>query len=217
MNQAHPSPGHPSPVNPLVDHGKRFSREEVDEAFAHFYLTGCVEEDWTSWARLFTDDACYVERFWGNMTGRRQIEAWINPVMAGVPEIYTILEWYMVDETGRVVWYLQNRRDNPDPDGPPYFDFAGISTARYAGDGLFDYEEDYWDVKGARATAGEYAAACEKMGTTYEQKLSRRFWPAGPSWARLDTTVAVPNWLGLTDIRRITKPWELREILAALD
>ncbi len=198
-----------------LDDGRRFPRQEVDEAFRHLYSTGCVKEDWTGWARMFTEDCRYMERFWGTLNGRKEVEAWINPVMAGVPEIYTVLEWYTVDESGRVCWFLQNRRDNPDPDGPPYFDFAGLSTARYAGDGLWDYEEDYWDVKGARETAGLYAAAVEKMGTTDEQKLSRRFWPAGPDFARLDTTVAEPNWLHL-DVRRITKPRELREIIASL-
>jgi len=198
-----------------LDDGRRFPLEEVDTAFQHLYFTGCVKEDWTAWARMFTVDCCYVERFWGNLNGRKEVEAWINPVMAGVPEIYTVLEWYTVDDSGRVCWFLQNRRDNPDPDGPAFFDFAGLSTARYAGSGEWDYEEDYWDVKGARETAGLYASACEKMGTTYEQKLSRRFWPTGPPFARLDTTVAQPEWLNL-DVPRITKPRELREIIAAL-
>ena len=48
--------------------------------------------------------------------------------MPGVPEIYTVLEWYTVDERAGRCWFLQNRRDNPDPDGPAYFDFPGLST-----------------------------------------------------------------------------------------
>ena len=70
-----------------------------------------------------------------------------------MPEIYTVLEWYVIDDD-KVVWSLQNRRDNPDPDGPDYFDFAGLSVAWYAGDGRWAGEEDYWDVKGARSHGG---------------------------------------------------------------
>ena len=108
---------------------------------------GCVDEDWTGWADLFTDDCTYTEHFWGTMRGRDEVRTWIDPVMAGVPEIYTVLEWYAIDGD-KVVWSLQNRRDNPDPDGPPYFDFPGLSVAWYAGDGRWAGEEDYWGREG---------------------------------------------------------------------
>ena len=36
--------------------GDSFARDEVEAAFAHFYKLGCVDEDWTGWADLFTDD-----------------------------------------------------------------------------------------------------------------------------------------------------------------
>ena len=112
----------------------RFSRAEVEEQFAHLYYTGCVAEDWTGWADLFTDDCTYTEHFWGVLHGNDEVRAWIDPVMLGVPEIYTVLDWYVIDDD-KVVWALQNRRDNPDPDGPDYFDFPGLSVAWYAGDG----------------------------------------------------------------------------------
>ncbi|MHB8463627.1 MAG: nuclear transport factor 2 family protein [Acidimicrobiales bacterium] len=203
-------------VRGIGDDGRRFSRDEVDDAFRHLYRVGAVEEDFTAWARMFSEEATYVEHFWGTLHGRREIEAWINPVMAGVPEVYTVLEWYTVDESGRAVWYLQNRRDNPDPEGPAYFDFPGLSTARYAGDGLWDYEEDYWDVNGARETASLYAAAFVKMGSVEEQRLSRKHWPGRPAFARMEKQIGEPGWLGLQGLRRITKPRELREILASL-
>lgn len=191
----------------------KFSRAEVEAQFAHLYHLGCVAEDWTGWADLFTDDCTYVEHFWGTMRGRDEVRTWIDPVMAGVPEIYTVLEWYAIDDE-KVVWALQNRRDNPDPDGPPYFDFAGLSVAFYAGDGRWAGEEDYWDVRGARSTAEDYAAACRKMGVVEaEQKMTRKFWPTnGPDWARLDRPPR-PSWYGRTDVRPITKPRELREML----
>jgi hypothetical protein len=192
-----------------------FSRSEVEEAFAHFYNLGCVVEDWSGWAALFTDDARYVEHFWGEMHGPAEILAWINPVMAGVPEIYTVLDWYTIDG-GTVVWSMQNRRDNPDPEGEPaYFDFPGLSVAYYAGDGRWSYEEDYWDLRGARATAAGYAEACARVKPDLETKMSRRFWPDGPAWARLDGP-AQPAWLGREEVTPITKPAELRALLAPL-
>jgi len=191
-----------------------FEREEVEAAFAHFYKLGCVDEDWTGWADLFTDDCAYVEHFWGTMRGRDEVRTWIDPVMAGVPEIYTVLEWYAIDGD-KVVWSLQNRRDNPDPDGPPYFDFPGLSVAWYAGDGRWAGEEDYWDVKGARTTAQAYAAACAKTGIGWDERLTRKHWGDGPDWARTDASPA-PSWLGRTDITPITKPAELRALIPRL-
>jgi limonene-1,2-epoxide hydrolase len=191
-----------------------FARAELDEAFQHFFRLGCVEEDWLGWADLFTDDAVYIEHFWGEMHGREEVRAWIEPVMSGVPEIYTVLEWYAIDDDV-VVWRMQNRRDNPDAGGPPYFDFAGLSVARYAGDGRWSYEEDYWDVPGARRTADAYAEACRKTGADLQTKLSRRFWPDEPEWARFNGTPS-PSWLGRDDIQSITKPRELRALLAPL-
>jgi len=191
----------------------RFSRSEVEEQFAHLYYTGCVAEDWTAWADLFTDDCHYLEHFWGELHGRDEVRAWIDPVMKGVPEIYTVLEWYAIDDE-KVVWALQNRRDNPDPDGPDYFDFAGLSVAFYAGDGRWAGEEDYWDVKGARSTAKAYAEACRKTGMDDPMaRMTRRYWPMDqPEWARFDGPPK-PSWVGRDDIRAITKPYELREIL----
>ena len=194
--------------------GRPYDREEVDAAFAHFYKLGCVDEDWTGWADLFTEDCTYTEHFWGTMRGRDEVRTWIDPVMAGVPEIYTVLEWYAIDGD-KAVWSLQNRRDNPDPEGPPYFDFPGLSVAWYAGDGRWAGEEDYWDVKGARATAQAYAASCAKTGIGWDERLTRKHWGDGPEWARTDASPA-PSWLGRTDVTPITKPAELRALIPRL-
>ena len=46
-------------------------------------------------------------------------------------------------------------------------------------------------------------------------RMTREHWPEGPAFARLDAPPR-PSWLGRDDVRPITKPRELREILAAL-
>ena len=105
----------------------RFSRQEVEDAFAHWYVTGNVNENWRAWVDLYTDDVFYHDHWWGPLYGKEEVKIWIAASMGGVPEIYTVLDWYTIDD-GVVCFHMQNRRDNPDPDGPPYFDFAGLST-----------------------------------------------------------------------------------------
>jgi len=192
----------------------KFKRSEVEEAFAHYYKVGPVDEDWVAWTNVFVPDCYYVDHFWGPLHGRGEVDLWIHAVMKGVPEIYTVLDWYAIDDD-KVTFHMQNRRDNPDPnEGPPYFDFPGLSVIWYAGDGLWLAEEDFWDRTGARATTGEYHAACERAGaTTPESRMTRRYWPDGPDFARTDAEPK-PSWLGMDDIPGITKPRELRELLA---
>jgi hypothetical protein len=190
-------------------------RTEVDEAFAHWWRVGNVEEDWSAWTQLFVADVLYHDYFWGQLHGRAEVDLWINAVMKGVPEIYTVYDWHVIDGNV-VVFRCQNRRDNPDTEGPPYFDFPGLSVLRYAGDGRWASEEDYWDRDGARRTSVEYMAACERAGVSEPtQRMSRRFWPDRPDWARTDHAPK-PSWLDRHDLPGITRPSELAALLAPL-
>ena len=142
---------------------RQFPRDEVENAFAVYFETGPVREDWEAWVELFVDDVFYVDHWWGPLHGKDEVKVWIAASMGGVPEIYTVLDWYTI-ENETVVFHMQNRRDNPDPDGPPYFDFAGLSVATYAGDGKWVGEEDFWDLSGARRTATAYADGVQEDG-----------------------------------------------------
>jgi len=190
----------------------KFDRNEVEQAFANLWKVGCVDEDWIGWTNLYTPDVEYFDHFWGWFHGREEVVRWIEPVMKGVPEIYTVLEWYRIDDDV-VTFFVQNRRDNPSDDGPEYFDFPGLSIAVYAGDGLFSSEEDYWDVGGARRTSQEYEAACTRAGAGDPlARMTRRFWPEGPSWARTDSPPK-PSWLGRDEIPPIIKPRAIYALL----
>src|SRR5262245_27909079 len=91
-----------------------YTREELEQAFRTYWRTGAVGEDWEAWADLFTDDCEYVEHMYGSMRGRAVVRAWIVPIMEKYRELYTSYEWHTVDpEGGRVVFYMQNRRDHP--------------------------------------------------------------------------------------------------------
>ncbi len=87
-------------------------------------------------------------------------------------EIYTAYEWHMVDDDGRVVVYMQNRRDNPEPGAPP-IDFPGMTVLQYAGDGMFSLEEDFWSLPEGIETAKRYAAACTQFDPDFPQPSAR--------------------------------------------
>ena len=98
-------------------------------------------------------------------------------------ELYTSYEWHTVDEeSGRVLVYMQNRRDHPSGSGT--IDFPGITILHYAGDGLFDYEEDFWSVPAARKATEAYAEACTRHDAEHPAKRTRLDWGAGPSWTQ---------------------------------
>src|SRR5439155_126701 len=106
----------------------------------------------------------YVERIvhiLGSKHGREEVRNWIKPIMAEFGEMYTAYEWHMCEPSGRVVVYMQNRRDNPDPNGPP-IDFPGMTVLQYAGDGNFSLEEDFWSLVEGQRTMKEYEEACAR-------------------------------------------------------
>jgi len=193
----------------------RFARQEVEDAFVRWWQVGNVGEDWAAWTELFVPDVDYHDYFWGPLHGRAEVDVWIHAVMKGVPEIYTVYEWHTIED-GVVVFKCQNRRDNPDAEGPPYFDFPGLSVLRYAGDGLWASEEDYWDRDGARRTSVDYAAACQRAGVSDPlARMTRRHWPERPSWARGDG-VPSPSWLRRNELPGITRPKDLAALIAPL-
>lgn len=156
--------------------------EEVEKAFRTYWSTGAVGEDWDAWADLFTEDADYVEHVLGNLKGREAIRQWIKPIMAEYGELYTVYEWHMVEPSGRVVVYMQNRRDHPSGEG--VMDFPGITILQYAGGGKWSKEEDYWAVPTAFRITEEYAAARAKSDPGHKEKRTRKNWGNGPAWAR---------------------------------
>jgi hypothetical protein len=161
----------------------QFTREELEQAFRQYWQTGAVGENWDAWADLFTEDARYVEHVLGNLRGREAIRNWIKPIMERYGELYTVYEWHAVDEAGgRVIVYMQNRRDHPSGEGT--IDFPGVTILGYAGSNQWCYEEDFWAVPTAYATAEQYAAACKQFDPNHAKRKTRRHWGCGPDWTR---------------------------------
>jgi hypothetical protein len=157
--------------------------DEVEAAFRSYWQAGAVNEDWDAWCDVFTDDARYVEHFFGEMVGRETIREWITPIMLDqFPEMYTVYEWHLAGPDGRVVVYMQNRRDHPN--GTDVLDFPGVTILEYAGDGKFSFEEDFWALGPAQKTSAAYAHACAESDPQYAARRTRNNWGSGPEWTR---------------------------------
>jgi hypothetical protein len=160
-----------------------FPREELEAAFRTYWRTGAVGEDWDAWADLFTEDCEYVEHVYGTMRGRETVRDWIKPIMARYGELYTAYDWHTVDaDGGRVLVYMQNRRDRPGGGAP--IDFPGITILGYAGGGRWSREEDFWSTRGREVAMRAYAEACAAHDPAHAEKRTRLHWPASPAWAR---------------------------------
>jgi hypothetical protein len=160
-----------------------YDRDELENAFQTFWRTGAVGEDWDAWADLFTEECRYVEHFYGSLHGREAVRAWIKPLMEKYGEIYTAYEWHAVDPaSGRVVVYMQNRRDRPGGGGS--IDFPGVTILQYAGNGHWSSEEDFWAVTKREAAMREYEEAFRRHDPEHRAKKTRLDWGSGPPWTR---------------------------------
>jgi hypothetical protein len=97
------------------------------------------------------------------MAGREAVRTWITELMAVSYDVHAVLNWFIV-AGDRVVFDMWNRYFHPDPTQPP-IDFAGLTVLTYAGDGLFEREEDYWDQVTARTAYAEWSEACRQWGS----------------------------------------------------
>src|SRR5262249_46291428 len=107
----------------------------------------------------------------------------IKPVMARYGEIYTAYEWHTIDvERGRVIFYMQNRRDHPGGQGT--IDFPGVSLLEYAGGGKWKREEDFWAWKQREVAMKAYEDARRQFDPEHAKKKTRWNWGNGPEWTR---------------------------------
>ena len=128
----------------------RWTREELESAFDTYQkaaLKGAQEKDWRDWANLFTEDASYFEHQYGRFWGRENIYNWINKTMEPCPANCMTafpISWYSIDEDkGWIICEVMNRMEDLG-DGIIYEE-PNITILKYAGEGLFSYEEDAYD------------------------------------------------------------------------
>jgi ketosteroid isomerase-like protein len=180
-----------------------YARDEVEGAFKTYVLLGLVNEDWAAWSRLFTDDAVYIDHYWGTFRGPEEIRLWNEVTTAAVPETYTAVEWYAIDGN-RVIVRSRITADNPEPGGPPFL-MPLLQCLEYGGDGKWRSEEDFWILGHARDFGRKYDEARQKFDPEHPKRMSRLDW--GPyDWARpLPGATPKPSWLtraNLVPVRR---------------
>jgi ketosteroid isomerase-like protein len=135
----------------------QFSRDEIEQAFAEYRRRGVEQHDWPGWADLFTEDAVYHEHLLGDFVGRDAIKTWIVDCMADFPSLSLWIEWWVIDDDG-VFFYIWNNL--PDPDGgDTRWAFPNVTYLHYAGDGLWDLEEDLYNPADANAVVGDWIKA----------------------------------------------------------
>ena len=152
----------PSTSNP-------WTRDELEEAFAEFQRRaeiGGQTGDWGPWAEVFTEDAHYIEHHYGEFHGREQIRAWIESAMTAYPasemDAFPI-GWYVIDEArGWIVCQVWNRMKDIG-DGQVHQAY-NLTLLKYAGGGMWSYEEDVYNPAHFATMIGGWMAA--KKATT---------------------------------------------------
>ena len=133
-----------------------YERAEVERAFERT-LELQVQGDWSEWLLTLTEDAVYAECEVGIMRGREAIGAWLLPDMERVSS-WTFPERYRLIDGNRVSYGWWNRLPGVRADGA-HFEFMGTSYKVYAGDGLFSFHEDVYNLKQGIEVIKEWTAA----------------------------------------------------------
>jgi ketosteroid isomerase-like protein len=123
-----------------------WSRDELEREFERYQERGRAG-DWSAWADQFTEDAQYIEHVYGEFNGRDAIREWIVETMGTFPgnEMPTFpIEWHIIDEDrGWIVAKIWNQmRDIGDGTVHQAYNFTLL---KYAGDGMWSYEEDIYN------------------------------------------------------------------------
>jgi hypothetical protein len=154
----------------------QWSREEIESAFNH-HKQVVVEIgqswDWSRFADQFIEGAVYVEHSFGTFRGREKIREWIVSTMNTFPgnEMpFYPTSWYSIDtDKGWVFCEFLNRMRNPG-DGSIH-ERANLSVLKYAGDGLWSYEEDAYNPMNFLPMVRGYVQRCKDLGTVSDDAI----------------------------------------------
>jgi hypothetical protein len=186
-----------SPINNTVDLGKIgvlgalsasqgwsapargiFPYEEVEAAFLEYVRRANID-DWNLYSDMFTEECVYIDHHFGTFRSPAEIKAWMNPLMATQPEMRFIPGWYVIKDD-MVINYNWNRWPNPDGSAEPYGDYGRcapvsayqyqypcVTMNRYAGDGLFWFEEDIYSPSAYLEIRAAWQREMDRLGRPY--------------------------------------------------
>ena len=163
-----------------------YDRDEIEAAFAEYRRLGAEEENWEAWADLFTEDAYYHEHHLGKFEGREAIKKWIVECMAEYSAMSIWVDWWQI-EGDTIAFYVWNNLPDPAGEGR-HFQFPNTTILRYAGDGKFSWQGDFYNPADAEKVFGDWLAAGGNRGTKQDRSLT-----GIPGWAPEPPTPAFPR------------------------
>ena len=145
------------------------SEEEIQAAFDEYRQRGVLNHDWEGWGSLFTEDAHYIEHFLGEFHGREEITDWIVSTMKDYPNMSLWMEWWVIQDD-RVALYIWNNLPDPTGTGKRY-GFPNTTILQYAGDGKWNYEEDFYNPADGERVWGEWFNDGGRIETPIDRSL----------------------------------------------
>lgn len=127
---------------------KVYPEAEVREAWNHVLETreqiARGEKGWADIAQHFTEDAVYLDPVWGRYVGRAAIAKFMHDCMVGL-EDWRFPPIFSVIKDNLVICAFWSRVPGRRKDGS-FPDCFCVNLAIYAGNGLFSYENDIFNV-----------------------------------------------------------------------
>ena len=159
-----------------------FPREELEEMIRRFVAANDeagASGDWSKMSRFYADDAVYswnTGSSWEFVArGRQQIHDWVfGTEMAGLEHwVYPYVRTLIDDRKGEVIGVWRQISPDKDNDGVPY-EIAGTggSWFRYAGNGQWAWQRDFFDHMNAGVVFGAMAKA-QKLKPAMLERMKR--------------------------------------------
>ena len=159
-----------------------FPRAEMDEMMRRWLAANEraeAERNWKPMADFYTEDAEYTWNLGPNeefvARGRQQIRDWVlGTEMEGLEGwTYPYQKVLIDDRQGEIVAFWKQIAPVKRPDGRPY-EIRGVggSWFRYAGNYLWGWQRDFFDVGNATALFVELIGE-GKLGATMQKRIER--------------------------------------------
>ena len=140
------------------------SLSDLQHQYDHFKSVSdhCAQTgDYNPFADLFTEDCVYIEHVFGEMHGREAVRAWIVPLMASYPNNQMIKythDWVYFNAQDAEMVFCARTHMTDLGDGQDY-SATNWTRLKYAGGGLFCFEEDIYNPANFVALIARWEAA----------------------------------------------------------